>query len=302
LPYDYFYEEQSEQFSFYRIPKALMTEKAFDGLSGDAKILYGLCLDRVSLSRKNRWVDAAGRVYIYYTLNSIMEDVGCAVQKAVKLLGELEKYGLIERVRQGQGRPSRIYVKNFLPPLRNSKNKDFENHSSETSKTKVQGLRISKGNNTEKNNTDMNDTNRILSGMGCDDDSREQYREYFREKLAIEDLKERYPYDRETLDGIEELILDVVCSGKKTIRVQGENFPAGVVKSRFMKLRFDHIEYVMEQLQKTTTDIRNIRQYIIAALYNAPCTIDSYYRQAVRHDFAYPEDKKEAIQDEGHTL
>ena len=247
-------------------------------------------------------MDAAGRIYIYYTLNSIMEDVGCAVQKAVKLLGELEKYGLIERVRQGQGRPSRIYVKNFLPPLRNSKNKDFENHSSETSKTKVQGLRISKGNNTEKNNTDMNDTNRILSGMGCDDDSREQYREYFREKLAIEDLKERYPYDRETLDGIEELILDVVCSGKKTIRVQGENFPAGVVKSRFMKLRFDHIEYVMEQLQKTTTDIRNIRQYLIAALYNAPCTIDSYYRQAVRHDFAYPEDKKEAIQDEGHTL
>ena len=207
-----------------------------------------------------------------------------------------------ERVRQGQGRPSRIYVKNFLPPLRKSKHKDFDNHSSGTSETKVQGLRISKANNTEKNYTDMNETNRILSGMGCDDDAREQYREYFREKLAIEDLKERYPYDRETLDGIEELILDVVCSGKKTIRVQGENFPAGVVKSRFMKLRFDHIEYVMEQLQKTTTDIRNIRQYIIAALYNAPCTIDSYYRQAVRHDFAYPEDKKEAIQDEGHTL
>ena len=91
----------------------------------------------------------------------------------------------------------------------------------------------------------MNDTNRILSGMGCDDDSREQYREYFREKLAIEDLKERYPYDRETLDGIEELILDVVCSGKKTIRVQGENFPAGVVKSRFMKLRFDHRRVVL---------------------------------------------------------
>ena len=67
----------------------------------------------------------------------------------------------------------------------------------------------------------MNETNRILSGMGCDDDAREQYREYFREKLAIEDLKERYSYDGETLDGIEELILDVVCSGKETIRVQG---------------------------------------------------------------------------------
>ena len=117
MPYDYFYEEQSEQFSFYRIPKALMTEKTFDGLSGDAKILYGLCLDRVSLSRKNRWVDAAGRIYIYYTLNSIMEDVGCAVQKAVKLLGELEKYGLIERVR-----PLKIIV----PKLPKPKFRDFE--------------------------------------------------------------------------------------------------------------------------------------------------------------------------------
>ena len=89
-----------------------------------------------------------------YLLHAEQHHVGCAVQKAVKLLGELEKYGLIERVRQGQGRPSRIYVKNFLPPLRNSKNKDFENHSSETSKTKVQGLRIPKANNTEKNYTD----------------------------------------------------------------------------------------------------------------------------------------------------
>ena len=98
MPYDYFYEEQSEQFSFYRIPKALMTEKAFDGLSGDAKILYGLCLDRVSLSRKNRWVDAAGRVYIYYTLNSIQAGTGPPVPDLCEELSstasELKEQGL----------------------------------------------------------------------------------------------------------------------------------------------------------------------------------------------------------------
>jgi hypothetical protein len=303
LTYDYFYEEQSEQFSFYRIPKTLMTEKVFGGMSGDAKILYGLCLDRVSLSRKNGWIDNAGRVYIYYTLNSVMEDIGCAVQKAVKLLDELEQYGLIERVRQGQGRPSRIYVKNFLPPLRKSKNRNFENHSSETVKIKGSELRESKSSNTEKNNTDTSNTNQIISETGCDDDMRESYRAYFQDRLAIDILKERYPFDQETLEGMEELILDVVCSKKKTIRVQGENFPASVVKSRFMKLRSDHIEYIMDRLKETTTDIRNIRQYLIAALYNAPCTIDSYYRQAVQHDFAYPKKiQEENIQDEQHSF
>lgn len=303
MTYDYFYEEQSEQFSFYRIPKTLMTERVFAGMSGDAKILYGLCLDRVSLSRKNGWIDDAGRVYIYYTLNSVMEDIGCAVQKAVKLLDELEHYGLIERVRQGQGRPSRIYVKNFLPPLRKSKNRNFENHSSGTVNTKGLELRESKPSNTEKNNTNKSYTNPIISETGCDDDTRESYRVYFQDRLCMDILKERYPYDQETLDGMEELILDVVCSGKKTIRVQGENFPASVVKSRFMKLRSDHIEYIMDRLKETTTEIRNIRQYLIAALYNAPCTIDSYYRQAVQHDFAYPkESQEENIQDEWHTL
>lgn len=287
MSYDYFYEEQSEQFLFYRIPKTLMTEKVFAGLSGDAKILYGLCLDRVSLSRKNHWVDSSGRVFIYYTLNGIMKDIGCAVQKAVKLLRELESYGLIERVRQGQGRPSRIYVKNFIPPLRKSKNKNFESHCSETLKAEDQELRKAEGSNTEKNNTEQSDTNRIKSDRSCCDGMRESYREYLEEHLAIEDLKKQYPYDKENLEGIKELILDILCSDKATIRVQGEVMPTVSVKSRLMMLRSDHIEYVMDCMKQTSTEIRNIRQYLIAALYNAPCTIDSYYSQAVRHDFSY---------------
>ena len=123
VSFSYFYGEESEQFSFYRIPKLLITGAQFKNLSTDAKLLYGLLLDRMSLSAKNGWYDEQGRVYIYYTLEEIMEDMNCGKDKGVKLLSELDAnrgIGLIERVKQGQGRPARIYVKRFaaraVPP------------------------------------------------------------------------------------------------------------------------------------------------------------------------------------------
>lgn len=115
MSFDYYYGSQAEQFSFYRIPKILFTEPRFKNTSAEAKILYGLLLDRMSLSAKNGWLDEMGRVYIIYTLEEIMEALGCADQKALKLLSELEKKcGLIERKRQGLGKPNLIFVKNFV--------------------------------------------------------------------------------------------------------------------------------------------------------------------------------------------
>ena len=123
VSFSYFYGEESEQFSYYRIPKLLITGAQFKNLSTDAKLLYGLLLDRMGLSAKNGWYDEQGRVYIYYTLEEIMEDMNCGKDKGVKLLSELDTnrgIGLIERVKQGQGRPARIYVKRFaaraVPP------------------------------------------------------------------------------------------------------------------------------------------------------------------------------------------
>ena len=133
MDFGYFYEEESEAFCFYRIPKALFLEECFEMLSTDAKVLYGLFLERVSLSKRNHWIDEQGRVYVYYTLMSIQHDLHCACQKAVKLLKELEEYGLIERMKQGQGKPTRIYVKNFIPH-RKSQVQTFENHKSGTMK------------------------------------------------------------------------------------------------------------------------------------------------------------------------
>lgn len=121
--FDYYYGDESNQFSFYRIPRQLVTGERFKCLSTDAKLLYGLLLDRMGLSAKNGWYDEVGRVYIYYTLDEIQNDLCCGHGKAVKLLAELDNktgFGLIERVKQGQGRPTKIYVKRFttrtVPP------------------------------------------------------------------------------------------------------------------------------------------------------------------------------------------
>ncbi|MBQ7895138.1 MAG: replication initiator protein A, partial [Oscillospiraceae bacterium] len=116
MSFGYFYGSQSESFSFYRIPRELVTGEYFRSLSTDAKLLYGLLLDRMGLSAKNNWLDQNGRVYIYYTVEEIAKDINCGLVKAGKLLAELDTakgIGLIERVKQGQGKPTIIYVKQF---------------------------------------------------------------------------------------------------------------------------------------------------------------------------------------------
>ena len=114
---DYFYGQSGELFSYFRIPKALFQDHRFRQLSTDARTLYGILLDRMSLSVKNGWLDEQGRVYIIYTVREVQESLCCAEHKAVKLFRELEGIDLIERKRRGLGRPSLIYVKDFSSGL-----------------------------------------------------------------------------------------------------------------------------------------------------------------------------------------
>lgn len=117
VKFDYFRGCEAEQYAFYRIPKVLFTNDYFKGLSSDAKVLYGLMLDRMALSLKNRWVDDKDRVYIIFTLEQVMEYMNCGKDKGVKILAELDTekgIGLIERVKRGLGKPAIIYVKSFL--------------------------------------------------------------------------------------------------------------------------------------------------------------------------------------------
>lgn len=132
IKFDYYYGIEAEQFSFYRVPRLLIKDNRFKGLSSDAKLLYGLMLDRMSLSMKNSWLDDKNRAYIIYTIDNIMEDLGCGKDKAIKVLAELDTnkgIGLVERIRRGLGKPDIIYVKNFVvtevKEEENAENKGF---------------------------------------------------------------------------------------------------------------------------------------------------------------------------------
>ncbi len=287
--YDYFYGIQAEQFSFYRIPKLLFTHPAFRGMSTEAKTLYGILLDRMNLSAKNNWIDDDGRVYIIFTIEEVMEALGCAEQKAVKLLTELDKKtGLIERKRQGLGKPNLIYVKNFISGLPESQFKNCENHNSGTMNFTVQELPKSQGNNTDSINTEMNDTDLFFSADGRTDEmrTRSAYEEYFRDSLEIDILRQNNPGEQDTVDGILDLLVDTCCANKPWIVISGDKKPIEAVKSRFMKLNYSHIDYVLRCLSDNTTRIRNVNQYLLATLYNAPTTISPYYRSWVNNDMA----------------
>ena len=299
--HDYYYGSQADQFTFYRIPTSLFTDDQYKDVSTDAKVLYGILHKRMELSAKNGWFDEQGRVYIICTLEEVMEKLNCADNKATKLMNELEnKCGLIERKRQGLGKPNLIYVKNFLPTesssvsvdnpvesLPGSRFKTRENHDSGVVKTTIPDSLKSRGSNTDKSNTDFSHTenpiypDRMTDGMI----ERRRYEEYFREAIEYDILMHDYPHDAETLEGILQLMVDTCCSKREYIRIASDDRPREVVKSQLMKLNSSHIQYVMGCLQENTTDVRNMKQYLLAALYNAPMTIDSYYRSKVNHDF-----------------
>ena len=112
MKFDYYYGIEADQFSFYRVPRLLVKDSRFRELSSDAKLLYGLMLDRMSLSMKNNWHDEENRAYIYYTMENIMEDLGCAKEKCAKVLAELDSkkgYGLIEK-KETRIRETRYYL------------------------------------------------------------------------------------------------------------------------------------------------------------------------------------------------
>ena len=104
------------------------------------------------------------------------------------------------------------------------------------------------------------------------------------ENIEYDVLSQNVQLDKDRLDELVELMVDTVCSNREMIRVAGDDYPAEVVRSRFLKLNASHIEYVLDRMRENTTQVRNIKKYLLAALYNAPVTMDSYYTSLVSHD------------------
>ena len=272
----YFTATDAEQFVFYRIPKALITGKEYRSISTDAKLLYGLLLDRVGLSVRNEWVDEQDRVYIYYTVDAVGEDLNCCKEKACKLFDELEKAMLIERKRQGQGKPSRIYVLQFNAELGKS---DFKKPVKPTS-------RISKNRLQEVGKSDTNNTNSIYNKVKDihPSSAREEIEDGIREQVDYDICCVEHPSSISTIDAMISLLADARESNAQTFKICGMSVPRERVLERFGELNHVHIDYILDCLEESKSDIKNIHAYLMTALYNAPVTMDSYYAAKVRHD------------------
>ena len=288
--HDYYYGAQANQFSFIRVPTILFTDDQYKYVSAEAKVLYGILLRRMDLSAKNGWIDEKGRVYIICTVSEIMETMNCADNKATKLMNELEeKCGLIERKRQGLGKPNLIYVKNFLS-VDNPVESRFwsrDNHDSGVAEITIPVPSESRPSNKDQKDIDLSYTeNPIHSGWDADGMSEyERYREWFRTELETDILMLDHPTEKETLDGILDILAETCSSRRKEIRIAGDDMPKEVVKGRLMKLNSLHIQYVLDCLHENTSEVRNMKQYLLAALFNAPATISPYYQNRVNHDF-----------------
>ena len=283
---DYFYGQAGELFSFFRIPKALFQEQQFQDLSTDAKTLYGILLDRMSLSVKNEWFDKKGRVFIIFTIEDVKRTLRCADNKATRLLRELEKFGLIERKRRGQGKPCLVYVKNFSAESSKESVKNRDNDDSCGSKIACQDPVKSRGIKKKENKTEMNNTNLILSDESEKMKNRELLEEYFSCSLEMDLLLRLYPDDEDTIYQIVDLLVDTCATNRKLLHIAGDDKPAEVVRSRFMKLNADHIRFVLKCLAENSSPIRNMKQYLLASLYNAPTTMQLSYQNQTNHDLA----------------
>ena len=386
--FGYFRAYEAEQFSFYRIPKVLFTDEYFQDLSTDAKVLYGLMLDRMGLSERNRWFDEEGRVYIIFTVEEVATYMNCGRVKGMKLLAELDMkkgIGLIERVKRGFGQSDIIYVKNFIRAglkleqetacpddqnvslheeekertprsekrtyrgsksglievrktnlsgfekrtYRGSKSEPVEVRKTNLSRSEKQTYRGSKSrlievrktdpNNTDKSETESNKTENSKTDRSEIDsiypsdieqtkisndiidieqttiteqtDKKDQMKQF---EFYTELVKQNISYDilrhdckkseEQLLDEIVAIVAGFLSMPRETALIGGVKYPYQYVRNRFLLLDDAHIRYVLECFRKNTTEVRNIKAYLLSSMLNATNTIDLYYQAKAQHD------------------
>ena len=297
MEFDYYYGSQADQFSFIRIPRMLLTEDTFSSLTLQSKMLYSVLLDRMSLSMKNGWFDEENRVYIIYQISEIQADLGFSKRKAMDYLAELEAFGLVKKKKRGFGLPSIIYVKSFMIQKNYarsietgtsaekkilSRSSDFG--TSEQIECTSGGCDISTSEVTKStllevpepaplnNKTNINNiyqskikSNHIASADAdekrCDPDQTEIIKdgEIIKSSIEYDALLQANKFDEKLVQGIFELILETVVSQSETILIASERYPAALVKSKFLKLNYMHIDYVISCMKRTRRKLKTSR-------------------------------------------
>lgn len=311
MKFDYYYGSQADQFNFIKIPKIILLDKTFSSLSIQAKMLYGVLLDRMGLSMKNGWYDSENKVYIIYQIAEIQEDLGFSKKKAIDYLTELEVFGLVEKKRRGLGLPSILYVKSFLQQkdgafgqLESSGNV-FRSSDMGTSRVvafdtsgsadlgtsgsaELTPQEVSKStpliNNTKENNTESNHIYQSSAAEEGLKDARAAYEEIIKENIEYDYLIKSEWIKKDEIDELVTLMVDTVSYDRETMRIGGRDVPYQEVKSRFLKLTRSHIEYVLESLESNCTNIKDTYRYNLTALFNAPTTMSNHYRALVKHE------------------
>ena len=271
--FDYFYGQSGEMFSYFRVPKILFRDIKFKDLSTDAKTLYGILLDRMGLSVKNGWLDEQGRVYIIFPVQEVMDALGCADNKATKLFRELEKFGLIERKRRGLGKPNLIYVKNFADP----RFRNREKNGSGAADSVQQETAKSRGNKTEWNKTEGSEPDPFSSDAEDESDERTRLEAYFMQSLEVDLLLRVCPDEEDTIHQIVNLLVDTCSSKRRMLRVAGDDKPAEVVRSRFMKLNV--LERHCNQAKIPVISVHGLRHTHASVLLFAGVSIASVARR-----------------------
>lgn len=392
MKFDFYYGEESEQYSFYSVPKMFFTCERFAGLSAMSKLLYGFLLDRMSLSRKRNWIDDKNRAYIKYSLNAITKDMGVSKNSVIKYMRELQEFGLImkypnegmediiyvmdySRVKQGDtyssddkqndnvlyldsqssvaaykadtGHPDNAppgfntaialsnrndtkkiqdtgckgestlrggsksepvqkmnqfknctgskseLVQNLHHPHKENNNNIYNNINNQSTKTDKIDIYIYNNPSINQSNPSISDTREIdridktgkqISGVNANT-VYAHIRELVKQNIDYDIMIERQEC-KDWYDEYYNLIVEVLTRQKDTIRISGEDYSADMVRERFMKLNGLDLQYVHEQMSRTTSDIKNIKAYLTKALFNAPTTRASYWESRVNHDLA----------------
>lgn len=300
MNFNYLSASGIDKFTFYRMPKILFVDDYFSAISCEAKVLYGLLLDRATLSKSNNWIDELGRVYVFFKQTEAMEMLNIKKNKVIAIFKELEDIGLLIRKKQGQGKPTRLYVLDFSSHTDDENSKtnevvsdDEEQTSNENTKKEVKrfekqtskGLKNKPLSSNYINKTEMNKTESIYLSSNANQPTSEN-NENINDRLidrynnAVNKVKKQIEYgylienyEKSTIDLIVSLIADVYVDDS-SISVNGRTIVAEQVRTEYAKLTQEHIEFVLESIANTKTKIKNIRTYLQSCLYNAYHTMN----------------------------
>jgi hypothetical protein len=278
----YLTPNSARSYNFYLIPKELIDNPAFDEVDYGSKILYGLMLNRASLSAVNSadFTDKNGNIYIIYTVEQVMADMRCSNKTAIKMLKQLDDIGLIEKRRQGQGKPSIVYVKDFSTV----QFKNCKKYNSRSVKSTLQEVKNVHGSNPNQKNQNLIETNSITSAevrnIPIDTIDILYTPEYInktvKNNIDIHSLKTRHPLHNNEIQELFDLVLETLISKKHSFRIAQENMPPEIVKNAFLRLNTDHIDYIITNLKKNTTKVKSIKSYLLTSLFNASKTINNH--------------------------